>query len=87
MSEPLWLVTMVLALGLLYVVVPVVWHTYREYRDRRTVVCPETGTSAEVDFDARKTAWTAAYRTPKPEIRGCSLWPERSGCAQRCIED
>jgi hypothetical protein len=86
MSDALFLIGLVFGLGILYVLVPVVLDVYRQYRRSRTVLCPEEGREARIEFDARRAAISAAYGAPKLEIVGCSFWPERGGCAQSCIK-
>jgi hypothetical protein len=39
-----------------------------------------------VKLDALHAAWTAPIRgLPVLQVRDCSEWPERRGCAQACI--
>ncbi len=81
-----WIVIIaILALALLYVLVPVVVDTFLRYRARRSLVCPETGGKAEVSVDAPRAAWGAAFGRILLKVRDCSLWPERKGCGERCL--
>jgi hypothetical protein len=46
------LIAGVVGLGLYFVTAPVVVNTYRRYRNRKTIICPDTGQIAEVDIQA-----------------------------------
>jgi hypothetical protein len=83
MNAPLLLAGIVLV-GLVYVLLPVTSDAYVRFRRRRRVRCPETGTGADVQVDARHAALTAAFGDPAVRVASCSLWPERGGCAQAC---
>jgi hypothetical protein len=84
MNAPL-LLAGILLVGLVYVLVPVTGDAYVRFRRRRRVHCPEAGTGADVQLDARHAALTAAFGDPAVRVAGCSLWPERGGCAQACV--
>jgi hypothetical protein len=86
MSYPWIVLGALLALGLLYVLVPLVADTYRRFRSRRMLRCPETGTQAEVGIDASRAALTSALGRPQLRAEDCSLWPEKKGCGQECLE-
>ncbi|MGB8013928.1 MAG: DUF1761 domain-containing protein [Terriglobales bacterium] len=68
---------------------PALWveHTYRSYRDGRTVNCPETHAPVSVRFNAWKVAWTSLSGPPKLRLADCTRWPERTDCGQECIPD
>jgi hypothetical protein len=84
MNAPLLLASIVV-LGVVYVLLPVAGDAYVRFRGRRRVRCPEAGTAADVQLDARHAALTAALGDPDVRVAGCSLWPERAGCAQACV--
>jgi hypothetical protein len=79
------------AVGLVYVVVPVVADTYRRFRGKKSVVCPETKEPAQVELDAALVAArTAVGARVGPEdlrVLGCSRWPERHECGQECVAE
>jgi hypothetical protein len=51
------------------------------------IVCPADGRRAEVVFDAKKAARTAAFGIPHHlRLHSCTFWPERGGCDQHCIK-
>ncbi len=85
MTAPWLTLTGILALGLLYVVAPIVIDAFIRFRRRRIVRCPETGLGAEIALDARHAALTAIPGPPRMRVTACSLWPEREGCAQACV--
>jgi cbb3-type cytochrome oxidase subunit 3 len=84
MESPGTLILAVVALGLLFVVLPLALYTYYYYRPSRTVACPETGEKVRLDIDAGRAAWTTALARPSLRVRWCTLWPSRRGCAQEC---
>ncbi len=85
MSHP-WIVLLaILAVGLLYVLVPLVVDTFRRFRSPRVLNCPETGGNAEIGIDASRAAFTSAFTSPSLQVKSCSLWPERERCKQDCL--
>jgi hypothetical protein len=40
---------------------------------------------AEVQVDAGHAVLTAIPGPPEVRVQDCSLWPDRHGCAQRCV--
>lgn len=86
MNAPLITMASVVALGALFVLLPLAVHTFQRYRYKRVLKCPETGTPAEVDIDAPRAAASSAFGKPLLRVRNCSLWPKRKGCAQDCVK-
>lgn len=85
MSQPWIVLAAVIALGALYVLLPVVLGTCASYRGARRLRCPETDRDAEVGVDAVRAAWTSAFGPPRLRVKACSLWPKRSGCGRSCL--
>jgi hypothetical protein len=85
MTAPFTLIASLIALSVLYLFVPAFVMTLLEYRDRRQLRCPETGTQAEVRVAAARAALTQFFGEPRLAIATCSLWPDRQGCGQRCL--
>ena len=83
----LLLVAGVVVLGLYFVVAPVVLSTYRRYRGRRTIICPETDQIVEIELKAGRAGIMAALGKPELRVKWCSLWPRRKGCAEECVTD
>ena len=85
MSHPWIVLVAVLAVALLYVLMPLVADTFRRFRSPRMLRCPETGGKAEVGIDASRAALTSAFGQPLLLARSCSLWPEKEQCKQDCL--
>jgi hypothetical protein len=84
MTAPWITLAALVALGLIYVIMPILTGVFARYRRRGLVRCPETGLMAAVQIDAAHAVATALPGPPELRVTGCTLWPERAGCAQRC---
>ena len=85
MSHP-WIVLLaILAVGFLYVLMPLVADTFRRFHGPSRLSCPEVGGMAEVGIDASRAALTSAFGRPLLRVKSCSLWPERERCKQNCL--
>ena len=87
MNRVLLLIAGVVTLGVYFVVGPAVVSTYRRYRGRRTIICPETDQIAEMEIKAGRAGIMAALGKPGLRVKWCSLWPRRKGCAEECLKD
>ena len=85
MIPALWLMGAIIAVGAVYVLLPVVTDTLRRFRGRRTVICPETGKPASVRLDATRAAATSVFGTPDLRLTECDRWPERRDCDRECV--
>jgi hypothetical protein len=85
MDKPLLVLAAIAALGLVYVVFPVVMDAFMRYRKTRRVTCPEEEKTALMNVDAKAAALAAAQGKTQLRVINCSLWPEKRGCAQRCL--
>jgi hypothetical protein len=85
MQSAIVLIGIIIAVGVLYVLVPVAFSAYRRACCRAMIRCPETGESAALRLDAGHAAWTATFGNPKLRVDDCSLWPGRKDCEQRCL--
>jgi hypothetical protein len=85
MDAPRTLLLVIAAIGLVYVVVPVVLDVYFRLRGRRTVACPETGLAEEIELDAWHAAVTAVPGPPRLRVERCTRWPARERCKQGCL--
>lgn len=85
MNNPWLLLAAISALGVVYVLVPVVVEAFLRFRARRGLLCPESEMNAEVGVDARRAAVGAAVGRPLLRVKTCSLWPERGGCTRSCL--
>lgn len=75
------------ALGIYFVIAPVVTNTYRRYRDRKTIICPDTGQIVEVDLKAVRAGLMSTLGRHSVRVKWCSLWPRKKGCAQECVKE
>ncbi len=87
MNGPLLLILVIVATGLLFVVAPVVTDIYARYRNGKALNCPETHSSAKVTLNTHQAALGAAFGKPIIRVKSCSLWPEKSGCAEKCVNE
>jgi hypothetical protein len=85
MKIPLITMSAIIALAVLFVLLPVVVHAFQRYRKKRVLRCPETGGLAEVDIDAPRAAFSSAFGKPLLRVKNCSLWPKRKGCGEDCV--
>lgn len=85
MTKPLLVLTAVFAVGMIYVIFPVMLQTFLSYRKSRQVSCPEEKKMATIHLDASAAALAAARGKTKLQIRDCSLWPRENGCARSCL--
>ena len=79
----------VLAIGGLYVLLPVFAQTYRRLRGPRVVRCPETLQPTVIDLDARRAAMGELRGRPRLNVRQCARWkeyPAHRDCDQDCLK-
>ena len=81
------LIAGLVALGLYFVIAPVVTNTYRRYRNRKTIICPDTGQIVEVDLKAVRASLMSTLGKHSVRVKWCSLWPRKKGCAQECVKE
>jgi hypothetical protein len=63
----------------------IAFRSYRKYRGKGVLTCPETREPVAVQLDARRVAVTEMAGDRQLRLRSCSRWPERSGCGQECL--
>ena len=85
MNHPWIVLGAVLAVGFLYVLMPLAADTFRRFRSPRMLSCPETGGQAQVGIDAPHAALTSTFGGPLLRVKSCSLWPQRERCKQDCL--
>ncbi len=59
--------------------------TYRKYRGKRLITCPENRRAATVEVSAADAAMMSAFGERLVGLKDCSRWPERKGCGQECL--
>lgn len=81
----LWLV-LCLAAGTILLLPLLLWRheLFSRFSGSRSVTCPETHRPAAVSINARHAATTGIDGLPEVCLSDCTLWPERSQCAQGC---
>jgi hypothetical protein len=85
MEKPLLMIAAIAGIGLVYVVFPVMLDAFMRYRKIRRVNCPEEKKTALMNVNAKVAALAAAQGKAQLRVSNCSLWPEKRGCAQRCL--
>lgn len=85
MTSPLITIAAILALGTMFVLIPVASDSYRRFRRRRVVTCPETNGITEILIDARHAACSSLFGNPRLRVNECTRWPRRENCAQDCL--
>lgn len=87
MTAVFLLIAGVIILGTYFLVAPLVLSTYRRYRGRRTIICPETDQIAEMSIKAGRAGIMATFGKTDLRVKWCSLWPLRKGCAEECVKE
>src|SRR5262245_19054533 len=75
------------SLALLYAILLVIRgvHGYLTDRARNLVSCPETQQTAAVGLEAGQAVREVVTGKRNLKINECSRWPEKKGCAQKCL--
>ena len=81
------LIAGVVTLGLYFVIAPVFVDTYRRYRNRKTIICPDTGEIVEVEIKALTAGLMALLGNQRARVKWCSQWPRKKGCAEGCVKE
>jgi hypothetical protein len=84
MSRPFVVILAVLAVGVVYVLMPIATDLYRTYRGKLRVICPETEQPASIELKVGRAVLTGLFGKPRLRLAGCSRWPARRGCGQDC---
>ena len=84
MTTPLILIGGIIALGVIYVLLPEAAYTFFRYCHTKVLNCPETGELAEVNIDALRAA-NFYFDKPVLRVKNCTLWPKRKGCGEGCL--
>jgi len=85
MSIEIYLILLIAAFVVFYLVAPQVAGTYLKFRGKRVITCPETRKSAGVEVDATHAAITRLTGDTDLRLKSCSRWPERGDCGQACL--
>ena len=87
MQDPGMVIDAILALGLLYVLLPVGVGAFRRSRATKTLRSPETGENAEMGIAAHHAAFSPAFREPELCVEQCSNWSEHASCNQDYLRE
>ena len=85
MTTPRMMILMIMAIALVYVVLPVALDTFARFRGRRRVICPDTGTAAEIEIDAWHAAVTAFPGPPRLRVARCTGRVATATCGEECL--
>ncbi len=85
MNNPLMVLATIIALGVLYVMLPVFLDVLMRYRKDKIVTCPHKNEKATVDIDAKRAAFTALAGKPKLHLKDCPLRQDEMYCNQECL--
>ena len=86
MSQPWTVLAAIVAIALVYVLLPVFIETFLRFRAPKRLPCSVTGEDVEVRIDASHAAFTGAFvGHPRLRVGNCSLWPARRGCGEGCL--
>ena len=87
MYTPLITIAAIVAAGILFVLAPVAIDTYRRYRNRKVVICPENHKFAEVELKAGRAGLMSAFGKSKLAVKWCSRWTAKKGCDEECVKE
>ena len=59
--------------------------TYRRYRGKMLITCPENKCPAAVEVAAGSAALEALVHKPHLHLNMCTRWPEKEDCGQECL--
>ncbi len=60
--------------------------TWRNFRGKRVITCPDDQSPRTVEIDAKHAALTAFGASPDLRLSSCSRWPEKQDCGQDCLK-
>jgi hypothetical protein len=86
-TTALTMIAAVVALGAVYVLLPVAAGTYRKMRGPRFVTCPETLQPTRIELDAKRAALMSTFGKDEPRVAKCARWPEHHDCDQGCLKE
>jgi hypothetical protein len=87
MSHPWLVIAALIALGVVYLLIPAIASVLFSYRRPVSLRCPETKTAATVGIAAWRAALTQFLGPPRLLVKRCSFWPGRSSCKQQCLAE
>lgn len=85
MNGPWLVLAAIVGISVVYVLLPVFFSVFAQFRAKRQLRCPETGMDVEVGVDATRAGLTGVFGRPRLRVKSCAFWPERSACGQGCL--
>jgi hypothetical protein len=86
MKTPIITIASIIALAVLFVLLPLLVYTFQRYRKKRVLRCPETDQLAEIDINARSAAFSSLFGRPLLKVKNCTLWLKRKHCGEDCLK-
>jgi peptidoglycan/LPS O-acetylase OafA/YrhL len=83
--NPTTVIPLLIAIAVVFVLLPVAIAVYRFYRVPRTVRCPRLRTTATVSVDPQRAALAAVLGSTALSATACSLLAARPGCRTECL--
>ncbi len=83
--NPTTVIPLLIAIAVVFVVLPVAIAAYRFYRAPQTVRCPLRRTKATVTVDAQRAARAAVVGSQALSAIACSLLVEPPDCRTECL--
>ena len=81
------MIAAIVALGAVYVLLPVAAHAYQSLLGPRMVTCPETLQRTSIELDAKRGALTSTFGEARLSVARCARWPEHRDCDQHCLKE
>ena len=85
MYKLLMTIEAIVAVGLVYVLIPLGIDAYRRLRGAKIVSCPEANAPAEIELDAIRGAASTLSGHRDLQVVSCSRWRDRLDCGQDCV--
>ena len=83
--NPTIVISLLVAIAVVFVILPVAFGAYRYYRAPRIVRCPRMRAKATVTVDAWQAARAAIIGSPALSATACSLLAVRPACRTECL--
>jgi nucleotide-binding universal stress UspA family protein len=82
--DPWLILSALVAIALVFVVVPVSAATVREWRRPWRLICPRAGMIAQIRVAPTRAALAELFGR-RPAVARCSLWPPLAECREECL--
>ncbi|NIR47361.1 hypothetical protein GWO43_02655 [candidate division KSB1 bacterium] len=85
MNDPLIVLAAIIALGVLYVMLPVFLDVFLRFRKDRYVTCPHKNDKASLNIDAKWAGLTSLTGKSELRLKNCTLWQGEMSCNKECL--